>query len=174
MSPLLKPQSRISAPASSEIVELPRFCSMFDRPYVARYARDARGRYWLTETAKLDARAGKRGPTAKRTAFSMSHIAVESERERCPWCGANGNLTHCENCRCFVCSGQLRIRNGKDFFRCRASCGVSGYIDGVVDNTEGWSAPSLKRLALPAQGQSPALPGGTPRTALTGVSSGYV
>jgi hypothetical protein len=141
-------------PASGEIIELPRVCAMFDKPYIARYVRGADGLFRLLETAKFENSTGKRSVPKKRVNLSSSQKASDGPEERCSWCGVSGAPVNCGQCEMWVCSGQLRKQNGRDYFRCRASCGLCAYVEGFADGCEGWlGAAPVKRLSQ-AKGKS--------------------
>jgi hypothetical protein len=145
-----------SAPVTTganEVIELPRVCGMFDKPWIARYVRGERGLFRLMDTAKPESDAGRgKGSAAKDVTLKTSQIARESEQERCPWCGVKGAPILCEACSSWVCRSQVSERDGGKYFRCRASCGSEG---GLIPVTEGFkgrvaNTPSF-RPALPGK-----------------------
>jgi hypothetical protein len=138
---------------ANEVIELPRVCGMFDKPWIARYVRGERGLFRLMDTAKPDSSEvrGKGSAAAKDVTLKTSQITRDSEQERCPWCGVKGALILCEACSSWVCRSQVTERNGENYFRCRASCGSEGGLTPVTEGFKGHVAktPSFGP-ALPA------------------------
>jgi hypothetical protein len=152
------------ATGASEVIEVPRVCAMFDKPWVARYVRGARGLFRLMDTLKPDsgntAGAGKGSAAAKDVILTRSETSRDSEPERCPWCGVKDTLVFCESCGAWVCRSQVSKQNGEDYFRCRASCGNAGTLTNTTEGYKGrlGQAPSFLP-ALPEPKKNPALPG---------------
>ena len=166
MDKRLESGSRSITPArageTGETYELPRVCAMFDKPYLARYTRGAGGLFRLTETEKLESKAGtgKGSAAPKAVTLKFSDIAKDSPPARCPWCGAKGGVVICYGCNAWVCRGKISKRDGEDYFRCRASCGIESLIGTTDAGFEG-----AKREAAAAE-QRPALPGSEKGAAL--------
>lgn len=112
--------------AASANVVLNCVCSIHDRPYELRFARQASRKLRLVESLKrdFDARAGSRrsGQQAAATAAlqTISLDDFENQPWPCAWCG-NGSFNHCsQDCGALVCRG----RTQGDEFHCRKSCGA--------------------------------------------------
>lgn len=152
------------ATGASDVIEVPRVCAMFDKPWVARYVRGARGLFRLMDTVKSDggstAGAGKGNAAARDVTLTGSETSRDSEPERCPWCGVKGTLVLCESCDAWVCRSQVSERQGGDYFRCRASCGNAGILTNTTEGYKGRLAQAPSFLpALPEPKKNPALPG---------------
>lgn len=173
--------SRSLAPAGSgEIVEFPRVCAMFDKPYLSRYVRGADGLFHFSECVKLsDTARGQGSATAQAVSLKWENISPDSKPGRCPWCGAAGysignrhyGCVSCGACSTDVCCGRITMKDGKPYFRCRASCGSEGHLGPERESTEGWSvenATQNNRPMLPGAEKRPALPSGKTRAALPG------
>ena len=120
---------------AGEIVDLPRICALHDRPYAARYIRDADGVFRrgpmieVTEAIYLRQYAGS---GVRRLAVPAGNIRFVEET--CPWCGASGvGAVLCGGCRHEICYGKMAAR----FFRCRPSCGWHGNMIWTVRGAEG-------------------------------------
>lgn len=148
---------------TGEVAELPRVCAMFDKPYIARYARGERGMFRCLGTVKLEAGttagAGKGSAAGKPVTLKFAEISRDSEPERCAWCGVKGELIFCDNCGAWVCRSQVSQRDGKDYFRCRASCGSEGFLTTTTQGYEGHAGkPQSFAATLPEPKKNPALP----------------
>lgn len=156
---------------ASEVIEAPRVCAMFDKPWVARYIRGERGLFRLMDTVKPDsgntAGAGKGSAAEKPVTLKSAEISRDSEPERCAWCGIKGKPVFCENCEAWVCRSQVSERDGKEYFRCRASCASEGFLTTTTQEYEGQKTkPPSFRPALPEPKTNQALPASTARAQL--------
>jgi hypothetical protein len=148
--------------AASEVIEVPRVCAMFDKPWIARYVRGARGLFRLMDTVKPEsgnAAGAGQGSAARDVILTSSETSRDSEPERCPWCGVKGALILCESCGAWVCRSQVTKREDGEHFRCRASCGSEGTLTKTTEGYKGRlaQAPSFSP-ALPEPKKTPALP----------------
>jgi hypothetical protein len=124
----------------SEIVEVPHVCAVFDKTYVAIYARRANElfRYQrslrITDTEDLGA-----GGTHVR--LEDINIDPNGPPECCAWCdappqeayGKRLTTVKCGGCHAFVCLGKTK----DNFFRCRPSCGCAGALSNTWVSPEG-------------------------------------
>jgi hypothetical protein len=123
--PVLQP-----APASPQLVAMPRVCALVDKAYASYYVLGEGGRYRYT-------RSGQVNKAVFRELFSGVGVSsyklrsVDIDEETCPWCGTSGRGgIYCQVCKSFVCWGSV-IDN--HLFRCR--CGDSGELSKTtIDN----------------------------------------
>ena len=133
----------VNGPAPGEIVDLPRVCSVHEKPYVARYVMAADGRFHHSQTIRVT-----------ESLWECQYQGNENTRavpgddldfEACPWCGAHSvgwiGPVNCSECGAKVCFG----RTVKDYFRCRPGCPGEGYLM-VSSRMENGVIPSLRRF----------------------------
>jgi hypothetical protein len=162
-------RSKLPGNKFGEVIEMPRVCSVFDKPYIARYKRRADGSLMLLDVQPVQTVATSGKESAAK--ITVAHKEIDGSNERCPWCSAKG-LGFCESCASWTCSGGLtKQQGGDDFFRCRASCGSKNEIDIVPDT---WTVagreakdrlPALQKAALPSGREGKPLPA-HPKSAL--------
>lgn len=129
------------APASCEVVDLPRVCAVHDMPYAARYVRSKHGSFRHAQTIKVTESLylGQYADNRNTSVVPCEDLAEET----CPWCGACGRgAVLCGVCRKEVCYG----RTTGNFFRCRESCKGSGNMVPQARRNEGL-VPSCRRDA---------------------------
>jgi hypothetical protein len=150
----LPSSARLMLPGNKfgEVIELPRVCSIFDKPYVARYRRGQDGALVLLDVQPIRTVATPgRGSAAP---ISVPANAIDDSQERCPWCSNKGQPVRCDNCASWLCHGGVSKKHGGGlWFQCRASCGTNGDI-GAPPERWTWEG----RKARERQ-QSPSKPG---------------
>jgi len=134
----------------NDLVAMSRMCAVHGRPWMAIYAPKANGHYKLAECARIDG-ASAGGGTAKQIPLNLID-GRWLHREKCPWCGADGEIIHCGGCKGFVCNGRVR----GDSFRCHEACGFRGTLSGSYSSFTGVSQPS------PAASRAAHMPGAAP------------
>ena len=118
------PRASYALQTSGELIDLPRICSVHDRPYVARYIRNESGRFRLAQTFRVTEWICEQYVATADDRRMMS--GRDCQDESCPWCGAHGlGSIHCHDCDAEVCYGRTDARN---YFHCRRSCGCEGWL----------------------------------------------
>lgn len=158
---------------SLETIELPHICSMFNQPYIARYARHPGALYYeWVEAVRIETMEGGRGAAAALP-VTFNADDFDSRKDRCPWCGAQ-DIVVCDSCRQLVCEGKVKRTGRKRYFYCRDSCGAEGWLEpyhgpmyGSRATAEPLSRPERSQVQQAAsQGNRPALQADTRKASL--------
>jgi hypothetical protein len=133
--------------ASGEIIDLPRVCSVHDRPYVARYLRDSNGLFRYAQTIRMTERLCEQYAAHVNERFTLP--SGDLHEETCPWCGASGfGSVLCGRCHVEVCYGRTDARK---HFHCRESCGAEGVL-AFRERVMRGLLPSMRPDSAPSSG----------------------
>jgi hypothetical protein len=129
-SPVILPRpSAVVTGPQVKIVDLPRFCSVDERAYAARY-HEINGRYRLAQTFTVTEAMYQAQYSDQYDRRFAEVPCNDLGDEQCPWCGARSTYlgypgpAHCATCKASVCYG----RTVDNYFRCRKSCGGEGRL----------------------------------------------
>jgi hypothetical protein len=99
-----------------EVFEARASCAVHDRPWAARWKKEADGRYTFFESVRIEEKQGTGGNGAPPAPDSIDVHLFDEAGRACAWCGNNEFV----RCKCgWVCGG----RSDGSLFRCRKSCG---------------------------------------------------
>jgi hypothetical protein len=120
----------------SSIIELPRWCAVYDELWLAAYEPGRNGEYEFVTSREL--------PKHQQSRYSEENIITlpagfETDEERCACCqtwpprGSTGAV-FCDRCKAWVCFGRT---TAKLFFACRESCGNRAQLTRYVVEQRG-------------------------------------
>jgi hypothetical protein len=142
------PRASYSLQTRDELIDLPRICTVHDRPYIARYIRNESGRFRLAQTFRVTESICEQYAAIASDRRTMS--GKDCQEESCPWCGAHGfGSIYCYTCRAEVCYGRTDARR---YFRCRLSCGNQCQLTASDRTMEGLE-PYLRPVSPPQAGR---------------------
>lgn len=132
-------------------------CAATGGTYLVRFRRKAPGaRFSVAAIEKVTASQAESRPVGglfKRTApepESFSWKEFDTRAWECPYCGAEGSITHCDKCHRQVCSAGFRVLpNGRELFECHVSCGARFYTANADNVTAGSGKGGAKESAAP-------------------------
>jgi hypothetical protein len=158
--------SALGAAGGGQFYDCVRFCAMFDKPYIARYERKAGQPFQLVGTFTDAVTAGAGNGKRSSVIIPMDLIRSQTHEERCSWCGKKGKLVKCVGgCGEIICAASVTETERGEYFRCRKSCGVEGWVSKNRIQTQACeiskkaassktfpSSGGLDRVGLPGQG----------------------
>lgn len=136
-------------------------CAATGGTYLVRFRRRVPGgRFAVAAIEKVSApkaeshRSGglfkRKGPEPQSFAWKE----FDTSDWQCPYCGAEGSITHCDKCRRQVCSARFSVLpNGRELFECHESCGARFYTaraNEVAAGNEKGGGLALPQLFAPA------------------------
>lgn len=134
--PELSPRGSVSRYNRPAIIELPRWCAVYDELWLAAYEPGRNGEYEFV--------TGRELPKYQQSRYSEENIITlprgfRASPEQCACCQTwtlSGNIgaVECSRCNQWVCYGRTS-RGGN--FRCRESCGEIGQLGRIASDRTG-------------------------------------
>ena len=118
------------------IIELPRWCAVYDERWLAAYEPGPNGKYTYVTSREF--------PTHQQHRYAQENIITlppgfRANAEKCGCCqtwtrSGSVGAVHCGNCSARVCYGRT---SPGGLFRCRKSCGEIGQLEGHSQDETG-------------------------------------